>query len=141
MKALVANRARELFISGFNCAESVFQAIVENYGNGDAEALTKIATPFGGGVGGTKQELCGALTGGVMAFGFLYGRHTATGDADASKQMAARLRDKMITSMQTTQCQARVDQFNPDTRREQCADLVAQTAGWAVELLEEGGTS
>ena len=141
MRAQAANRARALFVSGFNCAESVFRALIETYGKAGGDTLTGIATPFGGGVGGGKQELCGALAGGVMAFGFLHGRHSETGDADASKKMASLLREKMLASMQTTRCQTLVDQFNPETRREQCADLVAETAGWAADILEKAGVS
>ena len=37
--------------TGFHCAEAVFKAIVEVYGNGNTRDLTRLGTAFGGGLG------------------------------------------------------------------------------------------
>ncbi len=39
----------------------------------NSEVIPRIATPFGGGIGG-RGEVCGAVTGSVMAIGLKYGR-------------------------------------------------------------------
>jgi C_GCAxxG_C_C family probable redox protein len=39
----------------------------------NSEIIPRIATPFGGGIGG-RGEVCGAVTGSVMAIGLKYGR-------------------------------------------------------------------
>jgi len=136
MKDKIAENARDYFMSGLNCAESVLRATLEQVEGADKE-MFKMATPFGGGVGGSKQELCGALTGGVMAIGYLSGRVDPEIDAGPSKAMAAELRDRFVQSSGSTRCQALVDGFGPAKQTEQCALLVAQTAGWVVDLLQD----
>jgi len=39
----------------------------------NSEVIPRIATPFGGGIGG-RGEVCGAVAGSVMAIGLKYGR-------------------------------------------------------------------
>ena len=39
----------------------------------ESEAIPRIATPFGGGIGG-RGEVCGAVVGSVMAIGLKHGR-------------------------------------------------------------------
>lgn len=53
----------------FNCAESILLSFLKE----EDQQLVRLATPFGGGVGGSK-DLCGILTGGVLAIGYLLGR-------------------------------------------------------------------
>ncbi|TKJ32378.1 hypothetical protein CEE39_05625 [bacterium (candidate division B38) B3_B38] len=55
---------------GFSCAESIFRAAVTTYG--ESEELVRLATPFSGGMG--QRDLCGFLSGGVLAIGMLFGR-------------------------------------------------------------------
>ena len=67
-----ADMAAETFDKGFNCAQSV----VSSYANElhiDRDMVFKLATGFGGGLG-RKQEVCGAVSGGVMVLGLLHGR-------------------------------------------------------------------
>ncbi len=64
--------AVEMFMSGFNCAQSILYAYGPELGLGEETAL-KIATGFGGGMGG-RGEVCGAVTGGILALGLKHGR-------------------------------------------------------------------
>jgi C_GCAxxG_C_C family probable redox protein len=64
--------AVEKFLSGYNCAQAVLYAYGPDLGL-DAETALKVATGFGGGMGG-RGETCGAVTGGVLALGLKYGR-------------------------------------------------------------------
>ncbi len=66
-----SEKAVKLFTDGYNCAQAVFGAFAEDLGLDQATAL-KMAAPFGGGVG-RLREVCGAVSGMLMAFGFLYG--------------------------------------------------------------------
>lgn len=71
--------AVNLFTEGYNCAQAVFGAFAEEIGFDKATAL-KIAAPFGGGFG-RQREVCGAISGMLMAFGYIYGYETPeTGD-------------------------------------------------------------
>ena len=69
----LSQKAITYFQSGYNCAQSVLLTLSE-YIDPDSknELIPKIATGFGGGIGGCGS-VCGALTGGVMAVGIKYG--------------------------------------------------------------------
>ncbi len=64
--------AVEMFGSGFNCAQSILYAYGPDLGL-DAETALKLATGLGGGMGGSG-EVCGAVSGGILALGLKYGR-------------------------------------------------------------------
>ncbi len=64
--------AVEKFLSGYNCAQAVLYAYGPDLGL-DAETALKVATGLGGGMGG-RGEICGAVTGGILALGLKYGR-------------------------------------------------------------------
>ena len=66
-----ATKARELFCSGYNCAQAVAGAFAEDMGL-PLETVTKLASGFGGGMGGMR-ETCGAVTGMLMAAGMKWG--------------------------------------------------------------------
>ena len=58
----------------YNCAQTVLLAFCEDLGMEEALAL-KISTGFGGGM--RQGEVCGAVTGGIMAIGLKYGQSNA----------------------------------------------------------------
>jgi C_GCAxxG_C_C family probable redox protein len=76
----VGERAGELFGSGFNCAEAVLQANMEHLGV-RGEWFPRVATGFGSGVSQAGQ-LCGVVSGAVMAGGWLLGRDEPTDSRD-----------------------------------------------------------
>lgn len=63
---------------GYLCSESVLKGAAEHWGIA-WDRLPAIATGLGGGIGGTAN-VCGALTGGVMALGLALGRNTPDQD-------------------------------------------------------------
>ena len=69
-----SEKAVKLFTDGYNCAQAVFGAFAGDLGFDEATAL-KMAAPFGGGFG-RQREVCGAVSGMLMAFGYLYGYET-----------------------------------------------------------------
>lgn len=75
--ARVEERAKQLFQSNLYCAESVLQAVAEEAGL-DSPLIPRIASGFCGGIARTG-EICGAVTGGVMALGLVFGRDSAAG--------------------------------------------------------------
>lgn len=64
-------RAEELFISGYNCSQSVAGAFAEEIGL-PLDTVFKLAQPFGGGMG-RLREVCGAFSGMLFVIGQLYG--------------------------------------------------------------------
>jgi len=72
-KAIYVEKAASLFREGHNCAQSVLLTM-QDFWNEKKPLEPKIASAFGGGIGG-RGSLCGALTGGVIAIGQKYGRN------------------------------------------------------------------
>lgn len=64
--------AIEKFLSGYNCAQAVLYSSAENVGI-DRDTALRVACGFGAGLG-RAQDVCGAVSGGVMALGMKYGR-------------------------------------------------------------------
>jgi len=80
------NRAKNLFESGYNCAQAVFLTFAEEIGV-DFKTASAISAPFGGGMG-RMREVCGAVSGMFMALGVLYGDY-GTDSPDTKKQQYA----------------------------------------------------
>ena len=75
-KKKVEERAEKMFGSdGLFCAESVLMAVSDESGV-ISPLIPRIATGFCGGIARTSG-MCGAVTGGIMALGILYGRDNA----------------------------------------------------------------
>ena len=70
-------KAENLFLSGYNCAQSVFAAFAEEVGL-DVESAAKMASALGGGMCGARS-VCGAFTGMLLVLGCLEG-YSVAGD-------------------------------------------------------------
>ena len=66
------DKAREYFVGNNNCTQAVLRTILEEKGLYFNQALI-VAAGFGGGIS-RRGEICGALTGAVMAIGVLHGQ-------------------------------------------------------------------
>ena len=78
-----ADRAKELFLNGYNCAQAVFGAFCEDFGI-DFETGVKISSGFGGGIA-RRREVCGAVSGGVMVLSMLHGYSDVREDEEKKK--------------------------------------------------------
>ncbi len=86
------------FKSGFNCAQSVFAEFAPKLGISEEQA-NKVASGFGGGLAHTNN-ICGAVTGGVLAIGLKYG---ATRGSDRySKQLTYRVIQRFMNNFKET---------------------------------------
>ncbi|MFP5221820.1 MAG: C-GCAxxG-C-C family (seleno)protein [Acidobacteriota bacterium] len=134
----IEQRAFELHDGGYHCAESVLLALSEAHGNGRAEGLSpRIATCFGGGVGRTHQEMCGALAGGLLALGALHGRDRRHGNWDRAAELASALRQKFIARFGASACKDVLAGLGEQENMAKCKRLSGITAGLASELLRE----
>lgn len=70
-------------MEGYNCAQSVFASFCDLTGM-DMELALKLSSSFGGGIG-RLREVCGALSGMLMAAGILYG-YSIPGDYDLKSE-------------------------------------------------------
>lgn len=67
------DEAVRLFSERFNCSQAIFTAYREPNTLDERTAL-KLATVLGAGVAGTGRELCGAVSGGLLAISLKHGR-------------------------------------------------------------------
>ena len=105
-----AEKAKELFLKGYNCAQAVFVAFSDLTGLDEQQAFL-ISTSFGGGMGHTG-EACGAVTGMYMAVG------TILGYADPSDAAAKQNHYKLIKKLS--------DEFKAEFGEVRCPELLAR---------------
>jgi C_GCAxxG_C_C family probable redox protein len=73
--------AADLFDQNYNCAQSVLAAFAYQL-DIDKSRLLKLASPFGGGIA-RRGQICGAVSGGLMALGLAQGADDPSGKEDA----------------------------------------------------------
>lgn len=84
-------KAYEYHKAGYNCAQSVAAAWGDVTGR-TPEELAAALGGFGGGIGGSHEELCGAVSGGVLVLSLCH-PHTAPGDQEAKKAVYAQAKE------------------------------------------------
>lgn len=89
--------ALETFDNKFNCAQAVFSAFADELGL-ERETAYKVAGCFGGGM--RCGEVCGAVSGALMALGCKYGQ-TIPGDT-AAKEQASKKAVEFIERFKST---------------------------------------
>jgi len=85
-----SDEAVESFRSGFCCSAAVFSAFSEEIGL-ESKTTKKIGCGFGGGVSMTGN-ICGAVSGAIMAIGLKYGK-TEEGDDQATEKTRSFVRE------------------------------------------------
>jgi C_GCAxxG_C_C family probable redox protein len=131
----VEQRTYDLFQGGLMCSEAVLAAVLESSGVPAADFTPRIATAFGGGVGRCREELCGAISGGLMAMGMLQGRAKAGENWDGIAATASEFRDRVKALTGHTRCKDVLDALGPQQNMEKCKRFTASTAGILHELL------
>ena len=141
-------RAKQYFLSGYNCAQSVLLTFSDLTGL-DAPSAMKIASSFGGGMG-RLREVCGAVSGMFMALGLLYGDEEVPAHEDKAahyqrvQELAAQFKEKngtiicreLLSDIQTTsgsEPEQRTDQYY--TKRP-CSELCACAAEILSQYIE-----
>lgn len=82
-------RAAELFLEGYNCAQAVAMAFCDVTGL-DEKTAAKTVSAFGGGMG-RLREVCGAVSGMYFVLSYLYGYDTP--DDAEKKKLYQRVQD------------------------------------------------
>ncbi len=141
-----AERAKELFIEGWSCAESVLMAVLESLGI-EAEWSPRVATGFAAGIGGTGM-VCGALSGAIIAAGWRHGRSSLTDDRDKLMAITRSLVDafqkefgsascRMLTGLDLTDAAERKRAREEGIFEKTCVPLVEFCAAkMAASLME-----
>jgi C_GCAxxG_C_C family probable redox protein len=120
----------------WHCSEGILLTVGAHYLGEINPGALRISTAFAGGVGGTKEELCGALAGGLMVIGALYGRTDAQTNDDHCMDLAAAYRARFLERFGYIRCADLKEQWVGKKGQETCADLMAVAAGILVDVLE-----
>lgn len=100
--------------------------------------MVTIASPFAGGVGGTEEEMCGALSGGVMVIGAVHGRNEAHEDDQKAKELAVRYREGFAEEFGTTRCGPICEEMHAPGSPGSCKFVAERAALVLLEVLGEG---
>jgi C_GCAxxG_C_C family probable redox protein len=151
-KAFESGKRHEMKSTG--CAQSTIAGIFEALGI-ENDDVFKAATGLADGVGLTGDGHCGALSGGVMAISYLFGRE-GKDSGDMMKQVPAlilskKLHDQFIEKYGTCRCadiQARFvgrffNLYDPKEMEaaykagmvDKCSTLVGEVAGMATKII------
>jgi C_GCAxxG_C_C family probable redox protein len=126
------------FQSGFNCAEAILKTFVETVRKKPYLGITKFASGFGGGIGGSHCDACGALTGGVIAIGWLFGRKHPDDDRSTVFSLSAEFRDQFLARFGATDCKTILASLGDQENALKCKKLTAEAAGILFALLGQG---
>ena len=99
--------------------------------------MVRMATGFAGGVGESKQEMCGAFSAGVMIIGALYGRSSLEEDDLPAQRLAACYRERFAAELGTTRCGPLYEQVHAPGGPGSCSSVVERAAPILLELLDE----
>ena len=142
MNELYGNREAALqsmledFHKGHHCSEMIFAKLGQYYDQDFDASLIRLATGFGGGIA-QAADVCGALVGGVMLIGYLYGRTSLADNEEDCWRYSRRFREEFLRKLGSTSCvYFTKGEFNP-TNHKKCADLVAQAAEMLLDMLPE----
>lgn len=106
------------------------------FGTVDAHTI-RMCTGLGGGVGGTHEELCGALSGGVLVIGAAHGRARPDDDASPCRALVAAFRERFIDVFGATRCQDLRDRGFGSTETP-CRVVVMATTLLLLDMLAQG---
>ena len=141
----IPQRSRELFDSGFCCAESVLLAIAEGKGI-ESDLIPGIATGFCGGISGTCG-ICGAVSGAIMGLNLFTGRSSPEEIVDKNHKAIRRLIGMFKEKFGSTNCEELTGYnlgteeglraFRESGQNEKCSEYTGEAARMAMLLLED----
>lgn len=126
----IREEAAALHAKGYNCAQCVLLICGKDRGLTEAEMIS-IAAGFGGGV--RCGEICGAISGGVMALGLA--KMYKGDDLAAMKAESAELTKKCVAAFKEKFNAVRCDELKNQLQIP-CNDLIAAAAEIADEMIK-----
>ena len=139
-------KAMNLFLQGYNCSQSIILAYKDLLPVEDQEAIIRLSSSFGGGMG-RLREVCGSVSGMFMIAGLLYGYDTPeTGKPKAEhyariQELAKRFEEKngSIVCRELLGLNVKRQEATPEARtgeyykKRPCKEL----CGISAEIIEE----
>jgi C_GCAxxG_C_C family probable redox protein len=135
-----SSETTDLLLSGYNCAQAVLHANCERL-HFDHDMALKLATGLGAGVA-REGEICGAVTGGVIALGIRFGRGINDDRARTEENYAKtrefleafKRRHGSVVCRELLQCDLRTDEGRRHFKEN---DLLHRTCVKCVETANE----
>ena len=135
----IRKKAYGHFESGLHCAEVISKTILEMFLTEPHPAVIRSASGFGGGIGGSNEELCGAFTGGVVALGYLLGRENGGGSLKDCGGVIKEFKKQFVDEFGALKCQILLNGFKEQQNPLGCVKLTAETTVILADLLNEFG--
>jgi len=135
----VERQAFETYLTGFHCAEAISKTIVGIFGDNGIRDIPKVASGFGGGIGSSKEDVCGILAGGVIALGWLYGRSEPGDNINNLKDLTGAFRKKFIERIGSTKCPEILEKLGEQEKMIKCKELTAEMTGVLWEIINNEG--
>jgi C_GCAxxG_C_C family probable redox protein len=138
----IRKEAEHLYRSGqFLCSESIFFVINEHFGRPLPPEAVRLTSgfPVGMGLAGCS---CGALTGGLVALGLMYGRTSPGQDNSKMLQLAKELHDWFKQEFKSTCCRVLIKdlEFASPEHMDQCVRITGTVAEKVARMIIENGT-
>ncbi len=146
---LYGERARQLFLEGYNCSQAVVGAFCGQMDLNPSQAM-RMASSFGGGIG-RMREVCGCFSGACMVAGYLYG-YDDPGEYNKKKELYGRIQalaeefrreNGSIICRELLGIEGKDTSFAPSKRTQNyykkrpCPALVEYTAQMLAEYIEK----
>ena len=126
-----------MFKTDFIAQKAMVISLGEYYFGTAQDDWIKIADPFAGGIASSQQEVCGALSGGAMMIGLLYGRTNKDQDDEACLRLTREYRDAFIQRFGHSRCcELRAEKYGSAPGHTPCSVLVSNAAELLIEHLE-----
>lgn len=139
-----ASTGRELFDSGYYCAEAVLLAVAQHSGI-ESPLIPAIATGFCSGLSRTSG-MCGALTGGILGLNLVYGRDREVESVEQNYAVVRRLIAEFGEACGSTKCGELLGcdlgtpegqlSFRENRLHERCREFTAVATKIAVSLAD-----
>ena len=139
-----ADKAKELFKSGYNCSQAVLGVFCEELGLNFDTAM-KISSSFGGGMG-RMREVCGTVSGMFMAAGLAYSSSDSSAQNKTEQykivqELAKRFKDRngsiicreLLQGIENSTTPTPSERTETYYKKRPCIELV----GDSVEILEQ----
>ena len=135
------------FNKGFSCSESVAKAVSLAMGC-DLQNITKIATPFSGGIA-SQGYICGSVSGALIALGLNNGRMSPNEDRDTCNELAREFTHSFLREFKSLDCQDIIGvnllteegrkELKEHLRSEKCCSVVKFAAEEIYRLIKSLG--
>ncbi len=120
---------------GCNCAESTLSGVCHALDIELSVQCLRMATPFGGGIG-RSEDICGAMTGALLAIGAARGRSDPKDDKSRSYGPAGEFYKRFVEEFESSKCrELNNSDFTTPNHRDRCTKYVIGATRLAINIL------